>query len=599
MNKIIPKSEKNIIYFTFFIKKGDILSVNKFYTCKNGKKLKKVIGIGVALTLLSSAIVVLPLNDTPVYAAIQDDRNVIVYDTNDARSANRLAPLKKNSALDNVAQAWADKIGKEDRLYHNPNVGAQIPAGWNSWGENVAQGYSSADVVNAWLASPGHKANIMNNGFTDIGVGYTYADGRMYSVQVFATYKNSTPPATNAPTPTPTVTKTVPAKPNSVNATAVDSTSINATWAQPTTNGNSPITGYDVRIIDTTTKSVITKNTSATVLNYKFTGLKAGTYIVEVVAKNSIGKSATAASKAVTIKVTPPPIVTTVPSQVAKPIMAPYGSKSVKVSWLAPKSNGNTKITGYKVALSENGKVLKTITTANLNNIFTGLQSGTNYSAQVVAVNAVGSSVNSVASNVVKTAVGVPNAPATPKITLPKKQNVTVQWTAPFNGGSNITSYIVTLKNKNGQTVTKEVSAKSLQYSFTGVKDDSIYTATVVAKNAIGKSVSSPSSATIKVPKNAARPNAPREVKVTNVKSTSAVVNWKAGADNGAPITGYNVIIYNTKDKAVYNKWVSSTTYKLSIPGLSKNTTYRAVVTAKNSQGTSNKNYSGYFKTLR
>jgi uncharacterized protein YkwD len=39
--------------------------------------------------------------------------------------------------------------------------------------ENIAAGHRSpADVVKGWMNSPGHRANILNCGFTQIGVGY-------------------------------------------------------------------------------------------------------------------------------------------------------------------------------------------------------------------------------------------------------------------------------------------------------------------------------------------------------------------------------------------------------------------------------------------
>ena len=43
---------------------------------------------------------------------------------------------------------------------------------WTSYGENIAEGYSTEQIVmNAWLGSEGHCKNIMNGGFKDLGVG--------------------------------------------------------------------------------------------------------------------------------------------------------------------------------------------------------------------------------------------------------------------------------------------------------------------------------------------------------------------------------------------------------------------------------------------
>lgn len=54
-------------------------------------------------------------------------------------------------------------------------------------GENIADGYSSPeDVMNGWMNSPGHHANIMNSGFTAIGIGVVNCGGRYYYTQCFS-----------------------------------------------------------------------------------------------------------------------------------------------------------------------------------------------------------------------------------------------------------------------------------------------------------------------------------------------------------------------------------------------------------------------------
>lgn len=54
------------------------------------------------------------------------------------------------------------------------------------YGENVAYGFtSSSDVMQAWMGSSGHKANIMNGGYQSIGVGCIEINGVLYWVQCF------------------------------------------------------------------------------------------------------------------------------------------------------------------------------------------------------------------------------------------------------------------------------------------------------------------------------------------------------------------------------------------------------------------------------
>jgi uncharacterized protein YkwD len=64
------------------------------------------------------------------------------------------------------------------------------------WGENIAYGYTTPEaVMQGWLNSPGHRANIENASYRTIGVGAaTSSTGRVYWAQAFSTQTGSTPP---------------------------------------------------------------------------------------------------------------------------------------------------------------------------------------------------------------------------------------------------------------------------------------------------------------------------------------------------------------------------------------------------------------------
>lgn len=60
----------------------------------------------------------------------------------------------------------------------------------NGCGENIAAGYTSADdVMNGWLNSEGHYANIVGESYNSIGIGCFYQDGALYWVQLFSSYE--------------------------------------------------------------------------------------------------------------------------------------------------------------------------------------------------------------------------------------------------------------------------------------------------------------------------------------------------------------------------------------------------------------------------
>jgi uncharacterized YkwD family protein len=113
---------------------------------------------------------------------------------NKERSAQGLAPLKYNSQLAKVAAAKASDMRDNNYFSHtSPTYGSPFDMmksfgiKYNAAGENIAKGYRTPKaVMDGWMNSPGHKANILNGNFTEIGVGYvTDSSGSGYWVQMF------------------------------------------------------------------------------------------------------------------------------------------------------------------------------------------------------------------------------------------------------------------------------------------------------------------------------------------------------------------------------------------------------------------------------
>ena len=82
------------------------------------------------------------------------------------------------------AQAWAEKLARENKLYHS-TLPDGIKVKWCSIGENVGYGPSVPAIEDAYMKSPGHKANIMNTKWNGVGVGYATNGNRIFTVQVF------------------------------------------------------------------------------------------------------------------------------------------------------------------------------------------------------------------------------------------------------------------------------------------------------------------------------------------------------------------------------------------------------------------------------
>lgn len=105
----------------------------------------------------------------------------IINMVNSERTRRGIAPLVENKALDRSAQNKTNDEQKYGYFAHTSPFGASLwywlkKEGYkfHCAGENLAKNYMTAkEVVDAWMKSPTHKANILDKDFKEIGVGVT------------------------------------------------------------------------------------------------------------------------------------------------------------------------------------------------------------------------------------------------------------------------------------------------------------------------------------------------------------------------------------------------------------------------------------------
>ena len=110
---------------------------------------------------------------------------------NQERTSRGLQPLVKDDRLMVAAAARAKELSQ--RYSHTrPNGSECFTILWHLGidygyaGENIAMGQRTPEIVmNDWMNSSGHRANILNENYDCIGVGYTMVDGYPYWVQLF------------------------------------------------------------------------------------------------------------------------------------------------------------------------------------------------------------------------------------------------------------------------------------------------------------------------------------------------------------------------------------------------------------------------------
>jgi hypothetical protein len=156
----------------------------------------------------------------------------LLLDTNTERLANSLGSLALSDKLTQAAQAKADDMAARDYWSHNTpegnppwifftNAGYQ----YQTAGENLAYGFdTSSNAIAGWMASPGHRANILNTTYTEVGFGFANApnyQGTGPETIIVAEYASpqvlagtapatqpSTPAAVQPSAPTPTAQQT-------------------------------------------------------------------------------------------------------------------------------------------------------------------------------------------------------------------------------------------------------------------------------------------------------------------------------------------------------------------------------------------------------
>ncbi|NBM16117.1 CAP domain-containing protein [Streptomyces sp. GC420] len=112
---------------------------------------------------------------------------------NDARSAAGCSPLTTNEKLTAAAQKYSGVMAETQNMSHTGPDGSSVADRveregylWSTVGENIARGQADADaVMDAWMNSQGHRENILNCSFKEIGIGLVKDSGGPWWTQNF------------------------------------------------------------------------------------------------------------------------------------------------------------------------------------------------------------------------------------------------------------------------------------------------------------------------------------------------------------------------------------------------------------------------------
>lgn len=106
---------------------------------------------------------------------------------NDRRGEAGLGTLAGDPELTELGALWAHEMISQQNLHHNPDLGSQMPDGYSTIGENIAYSSNPSNIDGMWWESDGHRANILGESYTHMGVAFVEDDqGTTWAVQVFA-----------------------------------------------------------------------------------------------------------------------------------------------------------------------------------------------------------------------------------------------------------------------------------------------------------------------------------------------------------------------------------------------------------------------------
>ena len=109
----------------------------------------------------------------------------VIYQINVQRVKYARGKLGTGTCPDKYAESWAAYLARTRAFYHRDMTTILVGCSATRAAENLARGYSADGTVVAWMASAGHRANVLDGSLTRIGVAAVYANGQWTVVADF------------------------------------------------------------------------------------------------------------------------------------------------------------------------------------------------------------------------------------------------------------------------------------------------------------------------------------------------------------------------------------------------------------------------------
>lgn len=379
------------------------------------------------------------------------------------------------------------------------------------------------------------------------------------------------------------VPKRIPGKPSSAPQNIASQTTASVIYLQYgllRDNGGSAITNYKIYMDDGLGGAYAAPVNNALLLTYNTGALSlvsGRTYRFKYSGVNSEGEGPTSDEASILLAAKPGS-----PLGLTRIVNSTINAGDIVVTWNAPTDTGGIAISGYKIYLNDiiySDGIAPSITTGVISQLSVGLS----YKIAVSAVNSIGEgsviSINTVAA-------GVPSRMSTPTIKSSTTTTIEVQWNPPsFNGGSAVTSYLISRDDGPTTGLMTPISVTSNSYIFTGLPANRFYFRIVVsAVNSIGQGDNSPLATFVA----AGNPDPPTNFKTTSQSATEINLSWIAPTVNGGcNIAGYMLYMESVDNPGfttIFDGRTSAhvTSYTVIRPTISSAKSYRFALQAVN-----------------
>jgi uncharacterized protein YkwD len=150
----------------------------------------------------------------PLVASAETDNSSLVARvlelTNFERQKVGAPPLAVSNELSSAAQAYSVVLATSGCFAHTcgpvPDMAERLAQagyqGWTALAENIAAGYPTPEaVIDGWMSSPGHRANLLSANYSEIGIGIAASGGGYgtFWTQDFGARHTVTAPAASVP----------------------------------------------------------------------------------------------------------------------------------------------------------------------------------------------------------------------------------------------------------------------------------------------------------------------------------------------------------------------------------------------------------------